>query len=185
MARCESSARSPPPFAAEPSAGRAPPSEAGRGIRTVVTTTPSTTNITASIRKSIVKLAGRLTSTSCPPTSPPRPSPRFCRKNCVAKARVRVAVLEHQTSIVARAGCMTAVPAPSTAADSTAAGTLLANPRAAAPTEARTEATASTGNGPRRSMARPVNGRTASAAIAKAARTTPAVPAPRSCTCAT
>ncbi|GGT51969.1 hypothetical protein GCM10010207_60280 [Streptomyces atratus] len=103
----------------------------------------------------------------------------------MAKARVRVAVLEHHTSMVASAGCMTAVPAPRTAADSTDAVTPDDRPRAAAPREATAEATTSTGRGPRRSMARPVNGRTASAAMAKTASTTPAVPAPRSRTCAT
>ena len=80
---------------------------------------------------------------------------------------------------------MTAVPAPSTAADSTVVVTFDESPRAAAPTDATTAATISTGIGPRRSMARPVNGRTASAAMAKTASTTPAVPAPRSRTCAT
>ena len=36
----------------------------------------------------------------------------------MAKARDRVAVVEHHTIIVASAGCMTAIPAPSSAADS-------------------------------------------------------------------
>lgn len=103
----------------------------------------------------------------------------------MAKARVRVAGPVHRTSMVASAGCMTAVPAPSTAADRTAAVTCEDTPSATAPREATAEATISTGSGPRRSIARPVNGRTASAAMAKTASTIPAVPAPRSRTCAT
>lgn len=103
----------------------------------------------------------------------------------MAKARVRVVLVEERTSRVASAGCMTAAPAPSTAADSTAVTTPLAKPSDATPTDATTEAAMSTGSGPRRSMTRPVNGRTTSAAMAKTASTTPAVPAPRPRTCAT
>ncbi|CAM5249986.1 hypothetical protein SXANM310S_04317 [Streptomyces xanthochromogenes] len=103
----------------------------------------------------------------------------------MAKARVRVAGPEHQTIIVASAGCITAVPAPSSAAEATAAGTLVAKPMLSAPTEASSAAPTSTGSGPRRSMTRPVNGSTRSAAMAKTASTTPAVDAPRSRTWAT
>lgn len=86
---------------------------------------------------------------------------------------------------VASAGCMTAIPAPITADAATASGAVVASPNPIAPTAAVTEPVSSTGSGPRRSIVRPVNGSTASAATANADRTTPAVPAPRPRTCAT
>jgi hypothetical protein len=103
----------------------------------------------------------------------------------MVKARVRVSGVEHQTIIVARAGWSTAEPAPSSVAASTAVTAVEANPRQSAPTAPRTEAATTTGSGPRRSITRPTTGRTTSAAIANAARTNPAVPAPSPRTCAT
>ena len=98
-------------------------------------TTTSSRNIAASIANSRVKDVGRLdVSTRCPPMSPPTPSPRFCRKNCMAKARDRVSAVEQSTIIVASAGCITACPAPSAAADSSTVVALPASPRLSAPT---------------------------------------------------
>lgn len=150
------------------------------GSRTDAAIPPSTRNIAASIPNSRVKLPGRLASTIWPPASPPMPSARFCRKNCIAKARVRVDGLEHQTIIVASAGCITAVPAPSNAADRTTVETPADSPMLMEPAAASTAAPTSTGSGPRRSITRPVKGRTTSAATAKTASTTPAVLEPRS-----
>ena len=103
----------------------------------------------------------------------------------MAKARDRVSADEKSTIIVASAGCITACPAPSAAADNSTVVELLASPRLSAPTAAVTRATSSTGSGPRRTMARPANGSTTSAATAKTASTRPAVIEPRSRTCAT
>ncbi len=116
---------------------------------------------------------------------PPTPSPRFCRKNCVANARDRVSGPEQSTIIVARAGCMTACPAPSAAADSSTVGALADRPRPSEPTAAVSRAASSTGRGPRRTIARPASGSTISAATAKTARTIPAVTGPSPRTCAT
>ncbi len=146
----------------------------GTGRRTVAAIPARTRNIAASMENSSRKLPARSSSTSWPPMSPPMPSPRFCRKNCRAKARVRSSAGEHQTINVASAGCSTAVPAPSRAAEATTAATLAATPMAAAPTAATSAAPTRTGRGPRRSMARPVKGSTASAAMAKTASTAPA-----------
>lgn len=117
--------------------------------------------------------------------SPPTPSPRFCRKNCIANARDRVSVVEQSTIIVASAGCITACPAPSAAADSSTVPAEADSPRLSAPSAAVTRATSSTGSGPRRTMARPANGSTISAATAKTASTRPAVTEPSPRTCAT
>lgn len=147
--------------------------------------TTSTRNIAASIANSSVKELARVVSTMWPPMSPPTPRPRFCRKNCVAKARDRVSAVEQSTIIVASAGCMTACPAPSAAADSSTAVALLASPRLSAPKAAVTRAVSRTGSGPRRTMARPANGSATSAATAKTASTMPAVMEPSPRTCAT
>ena len=76
-------------------------------------------------------------------------------------------------------------PAPSAAADSRTVVALLASPRLRAPIAAVTRAVSNTGSGPRRTIARPANGSTISAATAKTARTSPAVMAPSPRTCAT
>ncbi len=117
--------------------------------------------------------------------SPPTPRPRFCRKNCIANARDRVSVVEQSTIIVASAGCITACPAPSAAADSSTVAAEADRPRLRAPSAAVTRATSRTGSGPRRTMARPANGSTISAATAKTASTRPAVTEPSPLTCAT
>lgn len=101
----------------------------------------------------------------------------------MVKARVRVDGVEHQTIIVAKEGCITAVPAPSRAADSTTVTTFTESPMLIAPTAASAAAPTRTGSGPLRSMRRPVKGRTTRAATAKTASTAPAVlePSPRTC----
>ncbi|GAA3301500.1 hypothetical protein GCM10020295_44930 [Streptomyces cinereospinus] len=96
----------------------------------------------------------------------------------MANARDRVSADEQSTIIVASAGCNTACPAPSAAADASTAVALPVSPRLSAPAAAVTRAASSTGSEPRRTRARPANGSTISAATAKTARTSPAVTAP-------
>ncbi len=82
--------------------------------------------------------------------------------------------VEHHTIIVASAGCSTAgCPHPAPPRRLTPSAHCSRAPARPHPTEATTEAATSTGSGPRRSMARPVKGRTTSAAMAKAASTMP------------
>ncbi len=108
--------------------------------------------------------------------SPPTPSPRFCRKNCVANARDRVSDGEQSTIIVASAGCITACPAPSAAADDSTVAAEADSPRLRRTERGGDQGRASrTGSGPRRTMARPANGSTINAATAKTASTRPAV----------
>lgn len=103
----------------------------------------------------------------------------------MANARERVAGDEHQTMSVARAGWITDIPVPSSAAAAMTSASVDARPIPADPAAAAAEPTTTTGSGPRRSMIRPVNGSATRAARAKTASTTPAVLAPRSRTRAT
>ncbi|MDH6226265.1 hypothetical protein M2169_003235 [Streptomyces sp. MJP52] len=85
-----------------------PSGSAAFGSRVVAIRPVSSTNIAAWMENSRVKEPGRAGSTRWPPIRPPTPRPRFCRKNCVANARVREDVDEQSTTSVARAGCITA-----------------------------------------------------------------------------
>lgn len=128
-----------------------------------------------------VRLAGSATSTIWPPTSAPMPMPRLIRVNCSAKACDLVAAVEQRTIMVASAGWQVVTPAPNRKDETSRAGVPVAWPKANAPVAASAAPASSTGRGPYRSMPRPVNGSTASAASAKTVNTIPAAsePSPR------
>ena len=126
-------------LAVGPRSARRPRCAGARGSRTVATTTASTRNIAASIDEQQGEAARPARRRrSARRSDRRRRAPGSAGRTAWRRPAYRVAGVEHHTIIVASAGCITACPAPSAAADSRTVGALGDSPRPSAPTAAAT-----------------------------------------------